>query len=197
MAINLNVTNAEEYKTYTQALTAVDLTSAMGYSCMSVITVNAPGTGAFTADSTTDICTKTSHGLYTGAIVRVSTSGALPNPLLAATDYFVIRVTANTFKLAASLPDAQAGTAIDLTTNGTGTQTVTPTAIAGASIKFQGSNDNSNWVDIASSSTNITATVNLLYNQSGVYYRYVRPYFTITTGTVTFSNVWIAKDNGV
>jgi hypothetical protein len=72
---------------------------------------------AFTADSTTDVITKNSHGLLSGDKIMVfNSAGALPGGLSEYTTYFVRDVTTNTFKLAAT----SAGAAIDLTTNGTG-----------------------------------------------------------------------------
>jgi hypothetical protein len=55
-------------------------------------------------------------------VVLYNVGGGLPAPLVAGTTYFVIRETGNNnrFKLAASSADATAGTAIDLTTAGTG-----------------------------------------------------------------------------
>ena len=89
--------------------------------------------GTFTAVATTDICTLTSHGFRTGLKVRVSNSGgALPAGLAAATDYYVIKIDANTFYLAESLTASTNALAfINITTNGTGTNTVTPQAVAG------------------------------------------------------------------
>jgi hypothetical protein len=80
----------------------------------------------FTADSTTDQAAHTAHGLNTGdGPVQVSNSGGgLPAGLAAATNYWVIRVDADHVSFATSLANALAGTAIDLTTNGTGTQTL-------------------------------------------------------------------------
>lgn len=80
----------------------------------------------FTADNTNEQLTKTTHGLETGdGPINVSNAGgALPTGLAAATAYYVIKVDANTLKLATSLSNAYAGTAINLTTNGTGTQTL-------------------------------------------------------------------------
>jgi len=80
----------------------------------------------FTADSTTDHLTATAHGLNTGdGPVQVSNSGGgLPGGLATSTNYWVIKIDANTFELATSLANALAGTQIDITTNGTGTQTV-------------------------------------------------------------------------
>lgn len=84
----------------------------------------------FTAASGTDLLTATAHGLETGdGPIRVSNSGgALPTGLAAATDYWVIKVSADTFKLATSLTNAYAGTAIDITADGSGTQTLSDTA---------------------------------------------------------------------
>lgn len=66
------------------------------------------------------------HGYETGQVVRVTISaGALPAPLAAAVDYFVIRVDAGSFMLAASLADALAGSEIDLLDAGTVSESVT------------------------------------------------------------------------
>ncbi len=80
----------------------------------------------FTADSTTDKLTFTDHGLLNGdGPIQVSNSGgALPAGLAAATNYWVIFVDSANIKLATSYANAVAGVAIDLTTNGTGTQTL-------------------------------------------------------------------------
>jgi hypothetical protein len=86
-------------------------------------------TATFTADASTDTMTYTSttnipSNLLTGTRVRVSTTTTLPSPLLAATDYYLIRVTDTTYKLATTYANAIAGTAIDITTAGTGTHTL-------------------------------------------------------------------------
>jgi len=80
----------------------------------------------FTADSSTDTITlATGTAPNTGTAVTVSNSGgALPNPLAAGTNYFAIKTGSNTFKLATTIANANASTAIDLTTNGSGTNTV-------------------------------------------------------------------------
>lgn len=86
-------------------------------------------TATFTADDTTDIMTYTSttslpSNLLTGTRVRVSTTTTLPSPLVAATDYYLIRVSNTTYKLATSYANAIAGTQIDITTTGSGTHTL-------------------------------------------------------------------------
>jgi hypothetical protein len=81
-------------------------------------------TGTFTAVAATDVCTLTGGQLGTGALIRFTTTGTLPAGLALLTDYYAIRVTDNTFKVATSLANAEAGTAVDITDTGTGTHTV-------------------------------------------------------------------------
>ena len=66
----------------------------------------------------------------TGMKVRATTTGTLPTGLAAATDYFVIRASTTTIKLAATLANAVAGVAIDITGQGSGTHTLTHTMTA-------------------------------------------------------------------
>lgn len=74
-------------------------------------------------DNTVDQLTIPSHGLVTGDGVAcvLNLGGVLPAPLAATDDVWVIRVDANTVKLATSSANALLGTAINLTTNGSGT----------------------------------------------------------------------------
>lgn len=83
----------------------------------------------FTAANATEIFTAASHGLQTGdGPIQVSNAGGgLPAGLVAATDYWIIRIDANTFYLATSFANALAGTHLSITTDGTGTQTLADT----------------------------------------------------------------------
>jgi hypothetical protein len=75
----------------------------------------------FTADFGTDFITSTAHGFSNGNAIKVeNTGGGLPAPLVTNTLYYVRDKTTDTFKLAATL----GGAAIDLTTDGTGTQKI-------------------------------------------------------------------------
>src|SRR5690348_8407106 len=82
------------------------------------LTISAVNTG-------TEELTATAHGLNTGDRFRLrNIGGALPaaTPALAQlTDYFAIRTGANTLKVATSSSDAAAGTAVNLTGAGSGT----------------------------------------------------------------------------
>lgn len=82
----------------------------------------------------TDLITVASNAdkWITGMIVQASTTGTLPTGLAAATNYYVIRISATTIKLASSLANALAGTAIDITAAGSGTHTLTHTLTARA-----------------------------------------------------------------
>lgn len=57
--------------------------------------------------------------------VRFTTSSALPSPLALATNYWTIRLTSSTSRIATSYANAVAGIYVDLLTTGTGTQTMT------------------------------------------------------------------------
>jgi hypothetical protein len=86
-------------------------------------------TATFTADASTDVITYTSttsvpSNLLTGTRCRTSTTTTLPGGLAAATDYYLIRVSDTTAKLATSYANAIAGTAINITDAGTGTHTL-------------------------------------------------------------------------
>ena len=61
----------------------------------------------------------------TGEEIRFTTTNTLPAPLALATTYYAIRVNATTIKVATTLANAEAGTAINLTDVGIGTHTVT------------------------------------------------------------------------
>jgi hypothetical protein len=86
-------------------------------------------TATFTADAGTDVCTHTSttsipSNLLTGTRVRCTTTTTLPAGLALATNYYYIRVSDTTYKLATSYANAVAGTQIDITDAGTGTHTL-------------------------------------------------------------------------
>ena len=79
--------------------------------------------------------TKASHGLITGQTIVFTTTGTLPAELTPDTTYYVIFASSSTYKVATSLANAIAGTAIDFTDDGdTGTHTAKFHAYA--SVKF-------------------------------------------------------------
>lgn len=83
--------------------------------------------GTFTADASTDICTASpaTFSNSTAVAVQFTTTGTLPAGLSLNTTYFVIGLSSNTFKVATTIANANAGTAIDITDAGSGVHTVT------------------------------------------------------------------------
>lgn len=101
------------------------------YRVTSVTTTTAQATtntlsafSTFTADAGTDVLTHSNINLMPYTRVQVSTTTTLPAGLSAATNYYVIKVSDLTCKLATSYTNAVAGTAIDITSAGTGTHTI-------------------------------------------------------------------------
>lgn len=175
---------------------SIDLEGASNFSVQCNITVNTPSAKVVAAATDVNISTETftsvAHGFTTGLKVQLTTTTTLPGGLSLATDYFVIVVTADTFKLANSLVNALAGTAIDLTTTGTGNHTITPVALAGASIKLQKSNDNVNWIDDGSP-TSITVSANIIFEKDSPSFKYVRVSQVVTAGRLSVDNIIVSK----
>jgi len=63
----------------------------------------------------------------TGMAVVFTTTGGAPTGLTAGNTYYVVRTAQNEIKLASSLANAQNGTVIDITSQGTGVHTITHT----------------------------------------------------------------------
>ncbi len=78
--------------------------------------------------ATTGIMTSSAHGFVTGDLLRVSTGTTLPTGFAASTDYWVIKISDNTFKIASSIANSAVGLPIIPSTGGTGNQTFTLTA---------------------------------------------------------------------
>jgi len=114
---------AEGYSVVVGPCNGVIFSDSVAYGARHVFTTTAGSrteTGTFTASNTTDRLTSASHGHLDGTILKVSGS-SLPAPLTSTTKYFVVEADASTFKLSTSL----GGSAVDLTTNGSGTLTWT------------------------------------------------------------------------
>ena len=101
--------------TYNAIATKTDLTLAP-------VSATAAGTAiaVTSVSATTNAFTLASHGYQNQQVLQVSSSGTIPAPLAASTNYYVVGRTSSTFQLAASLD----GPAIDLTDAGSGTISV-------------------------------------------------------------------------
>lgn len=128
----LNAVTGKNFTAAFEALVVADTTFVAEADDDTITTANAlvNPDDDFTADNTTEIFTAVAHGLLTGdGPFQVSNSGgALPTGLLALTDYWIIKIDADTFYLATSRANALAGTHLSISTNGTGIQTISDTA---------------------------------------------------------------------
>lgn len=183
--------------------TAFSLDGAMMVAVQCSVDVNTPSNKTFASTAVNtgnENITITSHGYPTGLKVQVSNPGTLPTGITALTDYFVISIDTNTIQLASSLANALAGTPINITAQGSGTNTVEVTALAGANVRLQVSNDASSptiWSDLTSA-TNITVD-GVVYLSSSMasttppFGNFVRIQYTLTAGSMSTSNVVVVK----
>lgn len=147
-------------------------------------TINAVTTAYTTAmiagvDTTNDWIT-TSGDIPNLSRVRFTTSSTFPAPLAAATDYWTIRVTATTSRIATSYANAVAGTYIDLTTQGTA-GTLTTTAFATLNL------DTSAVSFVSTASSVWRNTRAWTFSNSGTNYLCIGVYEPGTTNTVATS----------
>lgn len=141
-------------------------------------------------DITDNTFTTAAHGYPLGLVVQLSISGGgtLPSGVTTTTNYYIIPTSTTAFKFAASLVLAQAGTAIDITDQGTAakTITVTPTALGVCTIKCAASDDGENYVDLASMTTGaISAAGTYIFHLTDPCYKWVRAYYTPSVGALT------------
>lgn len=107
------------------------LVDLQGYYRLS--TTNVTGTGSrvlinsntFTASSSSGLLLTYTNDFNTLTKVRFTTTTTLPTGLSAGVDYYLVRVSATTARVATSLANAIAGTVIAFTDAGTGTHTMT------------------------------------------------------------------------
>jgi hypothetical protein len=126
------------------------------------------------------------HGFVTGLKVAATTADTLPTGL-SATNYWVIKVDADTIKLASSLANAEAGTAVNITAVGVDDSTLTPATSAGNVAKLQEGNDETNWTDVSGKTVTIATTSgSALWEYTGSS-RYIRVLYTPSAGQVNLS----------
>ena len=115
-----------------QALTINDTTFLNNRT--KVVSTGSTGNGSYTRNkfrtvatsainTSTDVITVTNHGFSTGdRVFYIEAGSGLATPLANGTAYYVIKIDANTLKLATSAANATAGTAINITATGNNAQ---------------------------------------------------------------------------
>lgn len=188
----------------TTSSTVMDLRHMLGYVITASWTDSTPANKTFldaNVDVTANTVTIAAHGYTTGVKVTLTTDGVLPGGLALLTNYFLIVVNATTIKFATSYANAIAGTPVDITSAaGGGTHTVAVAVLAGGTVKLQFTNDDYSdptvtptWVDVTSSSTNITATGSTYYEKPDIYYPWAKLSTTLTAGLVVITARFNAK----
>lgn len=150
---------------------------------------------AGTIDLTTEYITIAAHGYTTGQKVRLTTSSALPTGLAAGTDYYVIVIDANTIALASSLAFANAGTAINITAYGSGTQTVIHQALAGGDVQLQKSGNGTVWFDVSGKNSAITVDADTMIEVEDAPYKWARIKAAATAGRYLLTVNLSAKES--
>ncbi len=138
------------------------------------------------------------HNYPTALKVTLTTSDTLPTGFAALTAYYVIVVDRDYIKLASSKANALAGTEVNITGYGVGTQTVVVNQTVAGAVKLQ-KNDapigaTPIWIDVPSSSQNMSTTTHLNWALDGVGYREVKPVISGTSGAVSAVLQLNAKD---
>jgi len=138
-----------------------------------------------TVNQTDNYITIAAHPYVTGTKAALTTSTTLPTGL-SATNYWIVKIDANTVGLAADLADAAEGTLVDITGDGVGTHTLTPTTASGNVFKLQKSNDGITYTDISSMTvTAATSTLSTWFEIANPTYKYVKLLYTPSAGQAT------------
>lgn len=174
----------------------LDLTSIDGVALQVTYTDATPAAKTF-ADGDVNVGANTiaiaSHGFFAGLKVAATTDGVLPAGL-SATNYWVIVISSSVIKLATSLANAVAGTAVDITAAaGGGTHTLTPAALGSVVVKAQCSNDGTNFDDVASMTVTISAAGTKVWNFIDPFYRYLRVNHAASAGAINLTVTTFAK----
>lgn len=140
-----------------------------------------PGAKSFVAANVTpasDSITITAHGFVTG--LKAALSGTNLPGGLSATNYWIIKIDANTIKLATSYANAVAGTVVDITSAGTTSDAaLTPASFGSATIGIKASLDGVNFFAFATPKTfTITGTGNQYLDCGQITYPYIQIYYT-------------------
>ncbi len=127
----------------------------------------------------------TAHGFTTG--LKVALTGTNLPTGLSATNYWIIRLDADTISLADSLAHAVAGTKVAITGAGTTADALlTPSALSQVA-KLQQSCDGVTYFDVSGDTVTITGGGDTLWAISPVTTQYYRIAVTPTTGALTLT----------
>ncbi len=124
------ILNASAFSAAATSMPAVFmLVDMLGYAPITTVTTTGAQTlitsNTFTASSSSGLLLTYTNDFDTYTKVQFTTTTTLPTGLSLATDYWLVRVSATTARVATSLANAIAGTVVAFTDAGTGTHTLT------------------------------------------------------------------------
>ena len=119
-------------------------------------------------DTSTETITYSAHGLSTGNKVTYQNGGGSSiSGLTSGTEYYVIKITDNTFKLATSLANANASSAINLTTTGNNAQYLRVAGILESQFRYRVVSSTASAVLLQSLDNDIPAINDIFENDEG------------------------------
>lgn len=126
----------------------------------------------------------TSHGYETGLKVRFTTSGSLPTGLSLLTDYYLIKISADTLMVASSQVNALNGEFLTIS-GGSGTHTISVQSFSGAYLLLEASLDGEKWIELQDSYRKITSKTQMIEHETA-FYHYVNVKIIIDSGQYNF-----------
>lgn len=140
----------------------------------------------------TDTVTIPAHGFAAGLKGQLTTTGTLPAGLALSTDYFIIKSSTGTVKFASTYANAIAGTAVDITGDGTGVHTFTAASLS-ATFKLQSSVDGITFFDISGKTVTFTASGSSLFSLPDFAEPQLRAVLTQTSGQINLQTIIYKK----
>lgn len=156
----------------------------------------AAATSAAASWATSDIITLTAHGFFTGLVGQVTTSGALPTGISAATNYYVRALTVDTISLYDTYAHATAASGttgiVNITNIGSGNHTFTPTALD-VDIQPEYSLNGTDFWTVTGEDEAVTATGTYGWKITDTFAPMVRIGATVNAGAANIAGYYYAK----
>lgn len=147
-------------------------------------------------DTNSEQLTVTAHGYKTGQAVQLTTTGTVPGGTIKDTTYYVILNDGNTIQLATTRANADNSVAMNLSSAGTGTNSIQPLTLTACYVWLQacldtatalGLTSTSNWKDVAGSTLTVTNTVFNSWNPINHAAQGHRLIMTLTGGQISMT----------
>ena len=171
----------------------INLEYSNGFALVSKAIDTTPSNFTFTpSDVTLSLIIKVAHGCLTALKVRFTTTGTLPGGISLNTDYYLIRQSADLFRVANSVENALAANFITLTNGGSGTHTVSITAATSPVITLEASIDGEIYAPISGINVPLIASPYMIESEAA-YYHYLKVSLTVSSGQFNINSRIMSK----